>query len=32
MLTASMCLTAVDIQYDGLLRPWFGYIMGKVGA
>lgn len=24
-----MCLTAVDIQYDGLLRPWLGYIMAR---
>lgn len=29
MLTAQMCLRAVDIQYDGLLRPWFGYIMAR---
>lgn len=24
-----MCLTAVDIQYEGLLRPWLGYIMER---
>ena len=27
MLAPKMCLTTVDIQYDGLLRPGFGYIM-----
>lgn len=30
-LPAEMCPAAADIQCDGLLRPWFGYIMaGKV--
>ena len=29
MLAAQMCLTTVDVRYDGLLRPGFGYIMAR---
>lgn len=24
-----MCLPAVDLQYDSLLRPWLDYIMAR---